>query len=325
MTFFQHRKKSLLGLLAAVALGTAIAQDYPARPVRMVLPFPPGGTGELFTRIIGNKFQELTGQPLVPDYRPGATGIIGSTAVARSTPDGYTLLYTSNSSHVVAPMLQNPRPYDPVKDFTPVAPTTRYPFLMVVHPEFAARTLAEFVAAAKAQPGKLNYGSAGLGSAPQLSTELLLRAARINVVHVAYKGPAALQLALISGEVQMSFDTPGTARSHVLAGKMRPLAVTGSRRSPALPEVPTFAEAGYPGVEGEIWQGIFGPAGLPEAIVKKLNDIIVQAVASPEFQERTRGVGIEPVQGTPEALAAELARDLPRWERIVAEVGLKPK
>ncbi len=317
---------NVLGVvLCALVLGVGHAQDYPARPVRIVLPFPPGGTGELFTRIIGNKFQELTGQPLVPDYRPGATGIIGTTAVARSAPDGYTLLYTSNSSHVVAPMLQNPRPYDPIKDFTPVAPTTRYPFLMVVHPEFPAKTVAEFVAAAKAQPGKLNYGSAGLGSAPQLSTELLLRAAGVNVVHVAYKGPAALQLALISGEVQMSFDTPGTARSHVLAGKMRPLAVTGPRRSAALPDVPTFTEAGYPGVEGEIWQGIFGPSGLPEAIVKKLNAVIVQAVGSSDFQERTRGVGIEPVQGTPESLAAELARDLPRWERIVDEVGLKPK
>jgi tripartite-type tricarboxylate transporter receptor subunit TctC len=316
----------IVGLIVATfALGAAQAQEYPNRPVRIVLPFPPGGTGELFTRIIGNKFQEPTGQPLVPDYRPGATGIIGSTAVARSAPDGYTLLYTSNSSHVVAPMLQHPRPYDAVKDFTPVAPTTRYPFLMVVHPEFPAKTVGDFVTAAKAQPGKLNYGSAGLGSAPQLSTELLLRAAGIDVVHVAYKGPAALQLALISGEVQMSFDTPGTARAHVLAGKMRPLAVTGARRSPALPDVPTFAEAGYPAVEGEIWQGIFGPAGLPEAMVKKLNDIIVQAVASPDFQERTRGAGIEPVQGTPQSLAEELARDLPRWERIVADVGLKPK
>jgi tripartite-type tricarboxylate transporter receptor subunit TctC len=318
--------KLIIGLIvAAFALGAAQAQEYPNRPVRIVLPFPPGGTGELFTRIIGNKFQQLTGQPLVPDYRPGATGIIGSTAVARSAPDGYTLLYTSNSSHVVAPMLQQPRPYDAVKDFTPVAPTTRYPFLMVVHPEFPAKTVGDFVAAAKAQPGKLNYGSAGLGSAPQLSTELLLRATGINVVHVAYKGPAALQLALISGEVQMSFDTPGTARAQVLAGKMRPLAVTGARRSPALPDVPTFAEAGYPAVEGEIWQGIFGPAGLPEVLVKKLNDIIVQAVASPDFQERTRGAGIEPVQGTPQSLAEELARDLPRWERIVADVGLKPK
>jgi tripartite-type tricarboxylate transporter receptor subunit TctC len=318
-------RRVLAFLGSILILGTVHAQEYPTRPVRVVLPFPPGGTGELFTRMIGNKFQELTGQPLVPDYRPGATGIIGTSAVARSAPDGYTLLYTSNSSHVVAPMLQNPRPYDPVRDFTPIAPTTRYPFLMVVHPEFPAKTVAEFVAAARAQPGKLNYGSAGLGSAPQLSTELLLRSAGINVVHVAYKGPAALQLALIAGEVQMSFDTPGTARSHVLAGKMRPLAVTGARRSSALPDVPTFTEAGYPGVEGEIWQGIFGPAGLPEAVVKRLNAIIVQAVASPEFQERTRGVGIEPVQGSAESLAQELAKDLPRWERIVAEVGLQPK
>ena len=311
--------------LFALAAGLAQAQDYPNRPVRIVLPFPPGGTGELFTRIIGVKFQELTGQPLVPDYRPGATGIIGSTAVARSAPDGYTLLYASTSSHLVGPMLVNPMPYDPVKDFTPIAPTTRYPFLMVVNPAFPAKTVAEFVAAAKARPGELNYGSAGLGSAPQLSTELLLRAAGIKVVHVAYKGPAALQLALIGGEVQMSFDTPGTARAHVLAGKMRPLAVTGQQRSSALPEVPTFAEAGYPGVEGEIWQGIFGPAGLPEPIVRRLNEVIVQGVASKDFQERTRGVGIEPVQGTPQALAAELARDIPRWQRIVADTGAKPQ
>ena len=311
--------------LFALVAGVGQAQDYPSRPVRIVLPFPPGGTGELFTRIIGNKFQELTGQPLVPDYRPGATGIIGTTAVARSAPDGYTLLYASTSSHVVGPMLVTPAPYDPVKDFTPIAPTTRYPFLMVVNAAFPAKTVAEFVAAAKARPGELNYGSAGLGSAPQLSTELLLRAAGIKVVHVAYKGPAALQLALISGEVQMSFDTPGTARAHVLAGKMRPLAVTGQKRSSALPDVPTFAEAGFPGVEGEIWQGIFGPAGLPEPIVRRLNDIIVQGVASKDFQERSRGVGIEPVQGTPQALAAELARDIPRWQRIVAETGAKPQ
>ena len=311
-----------LVLLFSLA-GAARAQDYPSRPVRIVLPFPPGGTGELFTRLLGNKFQEITGQPLVPDYRPGATGIIGSTAVAKSAPDGYTLLYASNSSHVVGPMLVSPAPYDPVKDFTPVAPTTRYPFLMVVNPSFSAKTVAEFVAAAKARPGELNYGSAGLGSAPQLATELLLRAAGINVVHVAYKGPAALQLALMTGEVQMSFDTPGTARPHVLAGKMRPLAVTGSHRSSSLPEVPTFAEAGYPGVEGEIWQGIFGPAGLPQPIVRKLNDIFVQGVASKDFQERTRGVGIEPVQGTAQELAAELARDIPRWQRIVSETGAK--
>jgi tripartite-type tricarboxylate transporter receptor subunit TctC len=311
-----------LVLLFSLA-GAARAQDYPSRPVRIVLPFPPGGTGELFTRLLGNKFQEMTGQPLVPDYRPGATGIIGSTTVAKSAPDGYTLLYASNSSHVVGPMLVSPVPYDPVKDFTPIAPTTRYPFLMVVNPAFPAKTVAEFVAAAKARPGELNYGSAGLGSAPQLSTELLLRAAGIKVVHVAYKGPAALQLALMTGEVQMSFDTPGTARAHVLAGKMRPLAVTGSHRSSSLPDVPTFAEAGYPGVEGEIWQGIFGPAGLPPPIVRRLNDIFVQGVASKDFQERTRGVGIEPVQGTGEELAAELARDIPRWQRIVAETGAK--
>jgi tripartite-type tricarboxylate transporter receptor subunit TctC len=311
--------------LLLVLTGITHAQEYPNRPVRIVLPFPPGGTGELFTRLIGNRFQEVTGQPLVPDYRPGATGIIGTTAVARSAADGYTLLYASSSSQVVGPMLVSPTPYDPVKDFTPIAPTTRYPFLMVVNPASPAKTVAEFVAAAKARPGQLNYGSAGLGSAPQLSTELLLRAAGINVVHVAYKGPAALQLALISGEVQMSFDTPGTARAHVLAGKMRPLAVTGNQRSPSLPDVPTFAEAGYPSVEGEIWQGIFGPAGLPEPIVRKLNEIIVQGVASKDFQERTRSVGIEPVQGTPEALAAELARDIPRWQRIVGEVGAQPK
>ena len=313
-------------MLLVLAFAPAVApaqQDYPNRPVRIVLPFPPGGTGEIFIRIIGQKFFEITGQPLVPDYRPGATGIIGTGIVAKSAPDGYTLVYASNSSHVVAPLMVDPKPYDPVRDFTPIAPTTRYPFLMVVNPEFPAKTVAEFVTIAKERQGRLNYGSAGLGSAPQLGTEIFLAAAGIKVVHIPYKGPAALQLALMTGEIQMSFDTPGTARAHVQSGKMRPLAVTGAKRSPVLPEVPTFAEAGFPNVEGEIWQGIFAPAGLAEPIVRKLNGIINQAVASKEFQDRTLGVGIEPVQGTPDYLADYMKRDMPRWERILKETGIK--
>jgi len=322
--FFRAARLPLCAIaLCFSAAGAFAQQDYPNRAVRIVLPFPPGGTGEIFTRIIGQKFMEVTGQPLVTDYRPGASGTIATGIVAKAAPDGYTLLYASNSSHVVAPLLIDPKPYDPVRDFTPIAPTTRYPFLMVVPPSSAAKTVAEFVALARATPGKLNYGSAGSGTAPQLGTEIFLRAAGLNVVHVPYKGPAALQLALIAGEIQMHFDTPGTARNHINAGKMRPLAVTGSKRSPALPDVPTFAEAGFPSVEGEIWQGIFGPAGLPAPMVQKLSAIINQAVASKEFQDRTLGVGIEPVQGSPEFLADYMRRDMPRWERIVRETGVK--
>jgi tripartite-type tricarboxylate transporter receptor subunit TctC len=311
----------LLGLL--LAAGTAGAQTYPSKTVTLVNGFPPGGPTDLTLRQIAAKLGERLGQPVVVDNRAGAAGTIAGAAVARAAPDGHTLLFGVAANLAVAPATMKTPPYDPATAFTPIIEVARGPYLWLVKPAAPARSLQEFVAWAKANPGKVNYGSPGQGSVHHLAGEMYKRIAGIEMTHVPYKGGTTAYTALLGGEIDAMFDSMPAPLPHIAAGKMRALGVTGSKRLPALPEVPTFAEQGVSGVDVHFWWGFVGPAGLPRDIVAKLNAEIGRALADPELKATLAKWNIEPTPGTPEAFGAFIVQESRRWREVVAASGLK--
>jgi tripartite-type tricarboxylate transporter receptor subunit TctC len=311
----------LLGLL--LAAGTAGAQTYPSKTVTLVNGFPPGGPTDLTLRQIAAKLGERLGQPVVVDNRAGAAGTIAGAAVARAAPDGHTLLFGVAANLAVAPATMKTPPYDPATAFTPIIEVARGPYLWLVKPAVPARSLQEFVAWAKANPGKVNYGSPGQGSVHHLAGEMYKRIAGIEMTHVPYKGGTTAYTALLGGEIDAMFDSMPAPLPHIAAGKMRALGVTGSKRLPALPEVPTFAEQGVSGVDVHFWWGFVGPAGLPRDIVARLNAEIGRALADPELKATLAKWNIEPTPGTPEAFGAFIVQESRRWREVVAASGLK--
>ena len=313
----------LLGLLFAA--GAACAQTYPSRPITLVNGFPPGGPTDLTLRQIAARLSERLGQPAVIDNRAGAAGTIAGTAVAHAVPDGYTLLFGVAANLAVAPATMKNPPYDPATAFSPIIEVARGPYLWMVKPSVPAKNLREFIAWAKANPGKVNYGSPGQGSVHHLAGELFKRAAGIDMLHVPYKGGTTAYTALLGGEIDAMFDSMPAPLPHIASGRIRALGVTGSKRLPALPDVPTLAEQGVAGVEVHFWWGFVGPAGMPKDIVARLNAEIARSLADPELKATFAKWNIEPSPGTPEAFGAYIAQESKRWREAVAAAGLKPE
>jgi tripartite-type tricarboxylate transporter receptor subunit TctC len=307
---------------AAVATGAA-AQTYPAKPVTLVNAFPPGGPTDIVARQIAAKLSQRFGQQVIVDNRAGAAGTIGAASVARAEPDGYTLLFGVAANLAVAPAVLKSVPYDPVKSFAPVIEVARGPYVLMVNPSVPAKDVAEFVAYAKRNPGKLNYGSPGQGSVHHLATEMLKQATGIDIVHVPYKGSAPAYTAVMAGEIQVLLDGMPAPLPHLRAGKMRPLGVTGDKRLGALPEVRSFAEQGVQGVDAQFWWGILVPAGTPQPVIARLNAEIAHALNDPEIRATFDKQNIEPSPGTAEAFGAWIAAERGRWAQVVAKAGIK--
>jgi tripartite-type tricarboxylate transporter receptor subunit TctC len=286
--------------------------DYPAKPVRMVVPIAAGGGTDIIGRMIAQKLAQAFGQQFVVDNRPGAGGIIGSDAVAKAAPDGYTVLVTP-TSHAINPSIYTKLPYDTVKDFAPVALLVSATTVFVVHPSLPARTINEVVALAKARPGKLSFGSAGKGHLFHLTGELFKTAAKIDIVHVPYKGGAPAITNLVGGEVSLLFETMLALQPFIDAKRVQPVAVASAQRSPLLPGVPTFVESGFPGIVASNWYALFAPAATPRVAITRLNGEIVRSLNAPDMRERLRADGTEVVAGSPEQLGDFVKSELAKW------------
>jgi len=309
-------------MVASLAAGASLAQDYPSRPVRMVVPFSPGGSTDTLARIVGQKLTERSGQPVIIENRAGAGGHIGAEQVAKSAPDGYTLLL-GGVPHAISASLYSKLPYDLARDLTAIAEVASFPSAIVLHPSLPANSVKELIAVARARPGQLSFGSAGVGSPNHLSLELFQAMAGVSMVHVPYKGSGQLVGDLLAGQVQLASMGLPVAVPHVQSGKLRAIAVTGAARSPLLPDVPTVSEAGLPGFEVTSWYGVFGPAGLPGHIVVKLNSEIGSAVTAPEVKERLAALGAEPSVKSPDQFARYVREEITKWAKVVKDSGAK--
>jgi len=312
-----------LGALLALFAAIASAQTYPAKPIRLVVPFPPGGATDILARDVAQKLTEAWGQQVIVDNRPGAGGNIGSELVAKSAPDGYTLEMGTVGTHAINASLYAKMPYDHVKDFAPVILVAGVPNVLVVNPAVPANSVAELIEYAKANPGKLNFASSGNGTSIHLSGELFKVMAGVQMTHVPYKGSAPALQDLLGGQVQLMFDNLPPSLPQIKAGKLRALAVTSVARAPALPDVPTMAEAGLPGYEASSWFGVLAPAGTPPAIVAKLNSEIAKWLATPEAKEKLSKQGANAAGGTPEDFAKHIAAETTKWAKVVKDSGAK--
>ncbi len=305
----------------AVATTSAPAQQYPSKPVRLVVPFAPGGGSDFTARLVAQRLSERLGQTFLVDNRPGAGGNLGAEQVVRSPADGYTLLLIS-ASYTVNPSVYK-LTFDAINDITPIVQVSGGPYVVAVHPSVPANTLAEFVALAKKDPDKLAYGSAGNGSIMHVSSEYLLHSAGIRVLHVPYKGTGPALSDTIAGNLQLVLGAVPTTLPHVKAGKLRALAVTTKKRIAAAPEIPTVAESGYPDYEVTNWHGLIGPKGMPGAIVERLNREVNDAIHGAEMKKQLATDGLEPAGGTPDHFAAILKNEAARWAKVVQEAGIK--
>jgi len=306
---------------ALVASVTAVAQAYPARPVRVIVPLAPGGGSDYTARFIGARLSERLGQPVVVDNRPAASGIVGTDLVAKAAPDGYTLLLVF-STHAQSAQLFKKLPYDPIKDFAPVTEVFATPLVLLVHPSQPIKTIKELVAYAKEHPGKLNYGTSGPGSSPHLMTELLNSMAGIQMTHVPYKGVASVMTALLGGELQIAYSNPVTGAPLWKAGKLRPLGMSGLKRSEAFPEIPTIDETGVPGYEALIWYGFMAPAKTPGAVVDRLHRDVVSVLKMPEVRQTLVAQGNDVVGNTPAEFAAFINKEADKWGALGKRLGI---
>jgi len=312
----------IVGAALTATTAASLAQDYPARPIRLILGFAPGGSTDLVARVVGQKMAEAWAQQVVVDNRPGANGMIGADLVAKANPDGYSLLLSS-----IGPMAINASlykmPYDIVADFAPISYTGNVTNLLVVHPSVAAANVKELIALAKAQPGKLTFGSSGTGGAPHMAVELFKILAKVNVVHVPYKGGGPAMADLVGGQISGSFASMPSSIPFVRAGKLRALAVTAPKRSPAEPQIPTISEAGIPGFAVLDWQGLFTTAKTPPAIVNKLNAEVVRILALPDVVEKLAVAGVEIQTSTPREWGEFVKSEIAKWGKVVKEAGIK--
>jgi tripartite-type tricarboxylate transporter receptor subunit TctC len=325
MTFSRYSMgAALLGtvILQALSLPLHAQTQYPSRPVRMVVPFAPGGPVDTIARAIGPKFTEALGQQMVIENRPGAGSIIGTEAVVKAPPDGHTLLVTS-SSIAINPTIYQKMPYDARRDLAPITQLATSALIVVVHPSVPVRSVKELIAFAKARKGDLIYASSGTGSAPHLAVELFKSMTGTQMVHVPYKGAAPATIDLLAGHVALMFNNLISAVPNVQAGRLRALAVTGPSRTVALPDLPTVAEAGVPGYEASTWYAMFAPAGTPTPIIVRLHKEIVAIVRSPEMRRQLAAVGIEPVGGTPDQLALYLRSETEKWSKVAQTSGAR--
>lgn len=315
-----------LSLAAVLAGGLAVAtpaaaQNYPTRPITIIVPFPAGGTTDILARIVGQGLYKELGQPVVIDNRAGAGGTIGAALAARAPADGYTLFMGTVGTHAINAALFKNMPYDHIKDFQPLSRVAMMPNLLVAHPSQPFKTVKELIAYAKANPGKLNFASAGNGTSIHLSGELFKSMTGIDMVHVPFRGSAPAVAALLGGQTAIMFDNMPSVIQHVRAGRLRPIAVTTAKRSPELPDVPTIAEAGVPGYEATSWFGMFTTAGTPAPVVSKVHGALMKVLADPEVKKQIAGQGAEPVAEKPEQFAQFIAAETAKWAKVVKASG----
>jgi tripartite-type tricarboxylate transporter receptor subunit TctC len=313
----------VIGILIPGLSGPALAQSWPGKPLRIVIAQAPGSATDVISRVVANPLSESLWQPIVIDARPGAGGVLGTEVAARSAPDGYTLFMANNSTHGSNPAVYAKLPYDAVKDFAPVSFVASVPYVLVVDPKLPVKTVSEFIALAKANPGKMNYASAGNGSTHHFCGELLKSIAGIDLQHIPYKGSGPGIAGLLGGEVSMMFSNVADIGSQIKAGKVKPLAVTATRRASTLPEVPTMAEAGLPDFVITSWFGLLVPAGTPAPIVARLNAETVKALGRADVKATLAAQGLEVAPGSPEAFAAHIKSEIARFTRIAKAAGIK--
>ena len=309
--------------LAICATQTA-AQTYPAKPIRLIVPFAAGGPNDVIGRVVATKLSELLGQTVVVDNRAGAGGAVGTALVGTAAPDGYTILISGTSSLAINPSLYKTLPYDPIRDFAPVSLVGTAPSLLVMHPSMPVKTIKDLIALAQAKPGQINYASGGIGSAPHLAGELLNAMAKINMVHVPYKGGGPSLTAVMAGQVHLFMGGLSAAMPPVKDGRLRGIAVTSPKRSQFLPDTPTIAET-VPGYDVVNWYAIFAPAKTPAPIVSRLNAEIVKALAAPDVRKRFTDLALDADTSTPEELGAYLGREIKKWAQVVKTAGIKPE
>jgi tripartite-type tricarboxylate transporter receptor subunit TctC len=312
-----------VALITAAHAQTSPAQTYPSRPIRLIVPFPPGGSTDILSRALAQKLSEGLSQPVVIDNRPGAGGSIGSEAAAKATPDGYTLVMGQLGPLAVSPAIYKNLPYDPVKSFAPVSLMAMVPSVLVVNPQVAAASAGELIAYARANPGKLTYGSAGSGSTSHLTTEYFKLATGTDILHVPYKGVGPMLTDLISGQLSMGINGAPAVMPHVNSGRLRALAVTGLTRLPSLPQIPTLDESGVKGFDASGWYGILAPAGTAREIVMKLNAEIRRIMQTPELRARLDNEGAIPAAGSPEEFAAFIVSEIARWGAVLKRAGIE--
>ena len=313
-----------LAVLAAIAALPAAAQTYPNRPIRLVVPSSPGGGTDITGRIVANKLSEQLGQQVVVDNRAGAGTIIGIEIAAKAPPDGYTLLM-GLSTLAINPSMYAKLPYDALRDLAPISLAVLSPNILTVHPSVPAKTVKEFIALAKAKPGTITFGSAGQATSPHLSGDLLKVLAKIDIVHVPFKGSGQSVISSISGEIAANFPSVPTAIPYIKAGKLRGLGVTMAKRTAALPDVPSIAEAGVPGYEATQWFGMLAPAGTPRPIIDRLNHEMVKLLKSPEVRDRLIADGTDPAPTTPEEFGAYIKSETEKWTKVIKAAGIKPQ
>lgn len=309
-----------LGMCAA-----ALAQDYPNKPVRVVVPYPPGGATDILARQLSTRLGEQLGQPIVIDNRPGAGGGIGTAIVAKAAPDGYTIVFGNLGPNAINPSIYPNLSYDAEKDFAPICVVVNTPLILVVRPQSGIKTLGELIALGKAQPGKLFYGSVGIGAASHVASELFNIVAGTKFMHVPYKGSAPASLGAIAGEVTMYFGTGPEMTTHIKSGALRALAISTSTRSPAMPDLQTVAEAGLPGFSVDVWFGLLAPAGTPRPIVDKVNRAVGLVLQNPEMRNRLIEMNAVPAFNSPDEFAAQIRADIVKWGKVVREANIKPE
>ena len=323
-------RRHLIGLAAAVPLvalcaaSPASAQEFPSKPIRIVIPYGPGGGTDNLTRLLVPALSEALGQKIVVENRPGAATVIGSDIVAKAPADGYTLLATDTAIVINPALLRTKLPFDTLKAFTGVTMMATAPVLLVTHPSVPAKDLKELLALARGKPGALNYASGGNGTSTHLAAELMKQAAGVFITHIPYKGTGPAMNDLLGGQVQMQFAGISSAKQHVASGRLRAIALTGDGRNPAMPDVPTFAEMGVPGVDANSWWGVYAPAGTPPAVLAKLNAAFVKALKTPAIAQRAAALGYLPIANSPAAHTAQMKQMVGSWTKVVDKAGIKP-
>ena len=307
------------GLIAVCCAQATSAQNFPSKPIRFYTPYPPGGTTDILARIFGAKMYEAWGQPVIVEAKPGAGGNIGADFVAKSPPDGYTILMGASGPLAINASLFSKLPYDPAKDFSPVVLAASVPLVLVIHPSLPVRNVREFITLIKARPGQFNYASAGPGSPQHLTAEMFKFMAKVEMTHIPYKGSGPAIVDLIGGQIPFAFESMIPILPHVKSGKLRGLAVTSATRSPVLPDISTVAESGVPGFESIAWYGVVAPAGTPKDVIAKLNGEMVRIANLPDIKQRLIEMGSSPVAGTPEQFGALIKSEIPKWGKVVKQ------
>ena len=325
MTIALFRPAALIGAVLLLAPLLASAQSYPTRGIRIVIPYAAGGAAGTVGRLLADKMSVSTGQPVIVDHRPGGGTIIGNNMVAKAAPDGYTLVMGTITSHAMLSSLSTRVPFDPEKDFAPISLITSLPFVLLAHPSVPAANVRDLITLARQQPGKLSFGSAGNGTSNHLAGELFKSIAKIDMLHVPYKGSAPALADLLGGQITTMFDLTPTALTQIAGGKVQAIAITSARRSSVAPNIPTMAESGVPGVEVVSWFGILAPAGTPAPIVNFLNAEIVKAMNAPDVRQQMAALGADVVTNTPQEFAAFISAERAKWAMVVREAGIKPE